>query len=132
MISIDYASLKNARMQMQAGYVRASAHPDDELLRDGAIQRFEYCYELANKTLKRVLEREFDVAVDALPFKDMLRSGVEHGLLQDAVRWAQFREERNRAAHTYDGNIAQAVFQAGATFLPELDYLLSQLDRLAS
>ena len=130
MISITYTSFRTAVSQLQQGIGQAEKQPEAEIIRDGVIQRFEYCYELANKTIKRVLEVEFNENVDTMPFKDILRTAVEHHLITDAIAWARYRDERNKSSHTYDAVIAAEVYKAAKDFLPEAQYLLQQLDRL--
>ena len=47
---------------------RATLEPKNEFLRDSVIQRFEFTYELAWKSLKRYLEQEEGTEnIDALP-----------------------------------------------------------------
>jgi nucleotidyltransferase substrate binding protein (TIGR01987 family) len=57
------------------------------IARDGVIQRFEYTFELAWKTLKRYLEEHTLEAMDGLTARDLFRRGFEEGLLQDSVTW---------------------------------------------
>ena len=57
-MAIDLSSFRRALDSFDRGLARAEASPGDDELRDGAIQRFECSYELAWKSLKRVLEVE--------------------------------------------------------------------------
>jgi hypothetical protein len=57
-MSIDLTSFRKALDSLDRGLAKARQAPEDEELRDGAIQRFEYSYELAWKSLKRMLEAE--------------------------------------------------------------------------
>ena len=126
---IDLSSFRKALDSLEKGLARAEAEGDDELLRDGAIQRFEYTYELAWKSLKRVLEAEAAYAeeVDSLSFRDILRVGAEKGIIAHPEDWFSFREERNISSHTYDESKAIAVFKMAVSFAPAARALLCRL-----
>ncbi len=127
---IDLTAFRNALGSLERGLARAEAAPEDEELRDGAIQRFEYTYELAWKSLKRVLEAEAASPdeVDPLSFKDLIRLGAERGLIDDPAEWFAFREERNTTAHTYNAAKAKKVYGSSLKFAPAARRLLAKLE----
>lgn len=129
MSTLDLTSLRNALRQLEEGIADAEKHADMEVVRDGAIQRFEYCYELCTKMIKRSLEVQFGDTVDQMNLRDVLRTAFERGLIADVAGWFDFRDERNKTAHTYDELIAAEVFQAAKHFLPEARFLLSKLEQ---
>lgn len=99
-------------------------------LRAAAIQAFEFTYELSWKMLKRYLKMvESDPqAVESLSFQDLIRKGLDKGLLLSEVKeWNQYRQERGTTSHTYDELKAQEVFDSIPKFLSEAKYLLAQL-----
>ena len=134
---IDLAPLRRALDQLERGLAEARANPGHELMRDGAIQRFEYSYELCHKMLRRHLaetEPSRDV-VEAMSFPDLIRTGWERGLLAHSWdRWKDFRTHRGTTSHPYDRQKAEAVFAAIPDFLTEARFLLSRIetDRPAS
>ena len=54
-LELDITPLDRAIASFEAALARQSQHPDDDLIRDGCIQRFEFTYELSHKMLKRFL-----------------------------------------------------------------------------
>ena len=54
-MSFDLTPFENAGRQLAAGLAMSRDHPDNEVIRDGVIQRFSYTYELSHKTLRRYL-----------------------------------------------------------------------------
>ncbi len=126
---LDISLLISAVDQLEKGLKQADEAPSDELRRDGVIQRFEYCYELSLKMMKRSLEVQFSENVDGMVFKDILRTAAEHQLISDASKWFDFREERNKTSHAYDENIAAAVFETAKLFLPEVRFFLTKLEQ---
>ncbi|MCX8097527.1 MAG: nucleotidyltransferase substrate binding protein [Casimicrobiaceae bacterium] len=103
-------------------------------LRAGLIQSFEFSYELAVKTLQRVLAERALVpsSVAALSFNDLLRAAADHGLLEDPLAWRRWRELRNRTSHAYDEAQAQAIAEEVAAFLRDARALEAALARALS
>jgi nucleotidyltransferase substrate binding protein (TIGR01987 family) len=130
---LDFTPLSKAVLTLSSAMQETSVRPDDLLARDGCIQRFEYTYELCVKFLRRQLEEMADSPgdIDALGYKDMLRLGVERGLVNDAVPWFGFRELRNTTSHAYDPDKAALVFKGIPAFLTQAQALAVQLTRLS-
>ena len=119
---IDISALENAVSQLQQGLELSENMPDNELMRDGVIQRFEYTYELTWKMLKRYLEdteasRE---SVDSMSFQEIIRTSSERGLVMHGWDvWASYRKARGTTSHVYDAAKAQEVFEVIPQFLDE-------------
>ena len=104
-------SLREALASLRRALVRWRPNPSDEEIRDACIQRFEYCFELSWKMLKRRLELDLPDAtgVDAMSYRELIRSGAEHGLIVDAAAWMLYRDKRNTTSHTYNAARAAEV-----------------------
>jgi len=128
-MSLDFSPLEKALHSLRRGLVRADAAPNDEELRDACIQRFEYTFELCWKMLKRQLEEELPTPaeVDGYSFRQLIRTGAERGLLDDAAAWFDYRERRNITSHTYDEEKAAKVFAALQAFVGHAGDLLLRL-----
>lgn len=99
-------------------------------MRDAAIQRFEYTYELAWKMLKRHLdESEGSATVDPLSRKDLFRLGGERGIVANVEAWLAYHRARNETSHTYDENKAEQVYQVARLFAEDAGKLLRELER---
>lgn len=101
-----------------------------ETLRAGAIQAFEFTYELAHKLLRRYLEatEANPEAVNEMSFPELIRKGYELGLLQsELVKWKEWRKARGTTSHTFDEDKAQEVYDELDDFYQEASYLLHQL-----
>jgi nucleotidyltransferase substrate binding protein (TIGR01987 family) len=113
-IVLDLSSYEKALNSLSRALARAHLALEDEELRDAVIQRFEYCFELSWKMLKRQLE--LDVAnpssVDSMSFRELMREGFERGYITDPEEWFVFREHRNTVSHTYNADKAKIVFQS--------------------
>lgn len=69
------------------------------LEKEGLVQRFEYTFELAWKTLKDYLESQ-EVAA-SFP-REVIKSAFHYGLIIDGDTWMDMLEKRNLLSHTYD------------------------------
>lgn len=133
-LPLDFSQLEKALDRLDAycrATVAAQGSENAEQLRAGAIQAFEYTYELAIKTLRRYLEANFTTAVDHLTFRDFLRVAAEHGLLDTPNDWIEFREKRNITSHTYDEALAAEVFGVIPSFAGQARALLINMKAYA-
>lgn len=108
--------------------------PVTDIVRDSAIQRFEYTYELSMKMLKRYLEMsEFmHPAVDEMSFKDLLRLGAEKGCVKSPNKWFDYREMRNITSHAYDKKKAVKIYKILPAFTKDARFLLNELKQRAN
>lgn len=86
----------------------ACAQPFSTFIRDAVIQRFEFCWELAWKTLKLRLEY---LGIEALNPRDIFREALNKGLIHDGNSWSEAQKKRNLTTHTYDEKLANDVYE---------------------
>ncbi|HEX4172720.1 MAG TPA: nucleotidyltransferase substrate binding protein [Acetobacteraceae bacterium] len=130
--TLDISALVNAVARLREGLDRHRLTPQDEQLRDGLIQRFEYTYELSHRMLRRYLRTTAPSPgeYDQMPFQDLIRIGDDQGLLRgDWPRWRRFRDMRARTSHTYSAAVAEQVVAGIPEFLEEATHLMHQLQR---
>ena len=95
----------------------------DELYRDGLIQRFEFTVELAWKSIKEFLEDQGMLISITAP-RGVLKEGYAAGVIQDAGAWNAIITSRNITSHMYDKETAESVArQICYDFLPALQAL---------
>jgi nucleotidyltransferase substrate binding protein (TIGR01987 family) len=84
--------------------------PADKIVRNAAIQRFEYTFEAAWKAAQAVLLDRFGVEL-ASP-KPVVRASLENGLLtvEEARIALAMVDHRNLTAHTYNEELANEIF----------------------
>ena len=73
----------------------------NQLEKEGAIQRFEYCFELAWKTMKDYLEQGGLVLSIVTP-RQVLKEAFAAKLLDDGQVWIDMLSHRNILSHTYN------------------------------
>ncbi|MDH8679256.1 HI0074 family nucleotidyltransferase substrate-binding subunit [Fusibacter bizertensis] len=69
------------------------------LEKEGLIQRFEYTFELAWKTIKDYLEAN---DVNAKFPREVIKEGFHFEIIDDGDVWMDMLEKRNLLANTYD------------------------------
>jgi nucleotidyltransferase substrate binding protein (TIGR01987 family) len=99
-------------------------HIMDEQDRAGAIQAFEFCFELAWKTLKRILMQK---GVEVRSPRDAFREAAANQLIGDPKLWFQFLEKRNLTVHTYEEKVALEITAIFSTFSQEVESLLKNI-----
>ncbi|MDO5664753.1 MAG: HI0074 family nucleotidyltransferase substrate-binding subunit [Bacteroidia bacterium] len=99
-----------------------------DLEKEGLVQRFEYAFELAWKTLQDLLiYRGYEITPGP---NYVLRKSFEDGLITDHDGWRKMAKARNITTHTYDeedaAEIVQNIYDNYAGLFKELDYILKK------
>ncbi|MBI2981066.1 MAG: nucleotidyltransferase substrate binding protein [Deltaproteobacteria bacterium] len=125
--------LEKALKQLEKGlqYLASIESQKDNELREqfraAVIQAFEFSFELSWKLLKRYLENYGLEKVDGFTTKQLFRVGFEQGLIRDPNAWFGYLEKRNLTTHTYDGAVAERVYEGAKEFLGDAQNLLQKL-----
>jgi nucleotidyltransferase substrate binding protein (TIGR01987 family) len=125
-IILDLSSLKKAMTTLEEALSAHQHNTQNSFITDACIQRFEYTYELAHKTIRRYLEMNepTSISVKDLSFQALIRLAYERSLLNlELIHWKEFREARNLTSHTYDENKAKDIFKIIPKFLAEAKFL---------
>jgi len=102
----------------------ALAEPESTITRDAAIQRFEFCFELAWRTIQ---ERGRDQGLDCRSPKGCFKLAFKTGWVDSEQGWLVMLEDRNRTSHTYNEALARDVFSRLAGHLSSLRRLAATL-----
>lgn len=128
--TFNITALENAEKRLQEMLARYNKEHEDEAVRDSVIQRFEFTYSIALKTLRKYfIERAFVLEeVNQMSFNEMIRTASQLNLLvSNLEKWAVYREMRNMTSHTYDEEIALQVVSIIPDFSKEIAYLITRL-----
>ena len=97
-------------------------------IRAGVIQNFEFSYELCWKMLRRILiELEGSEEITQLSRKDLFRLAAQKGLMADPEKWFIYHRARNETSHTYNEAKANEVFNIACDFISSANKLMSNL-----
>jgi nucleotidyltransferase substrate binding protein (TIGR01987 family) len=97
-----------------------------DVVRDSAIQRFEFTLDLSWKMLKAYLQEKEGVNVTSP--KECFREAYRQGMIQYDDAWLKLVDMRNETAHTYDAKKAEEIFSQ----LPSAVKLFDELVKFAA
>ena len=100
------------------------AMPFSVIVRDATIQRFEYCFELLWKMLKKALKID---GIEVNSPRQVLRKAFENGYIDDIDVWFEMLEDRNLTSHTYDPIIADKVYESAKLLPSEARKVLAKI-----
>lgn len=79
-----------------------------QLEKEGVVQRFEYCWELAWKALKDFLEFE-GVQLESTTPRSVLKAAFAMGVIDRGDDWMAALDARNKMAHVYNFRVFEQV-----------------------
>lgn len=135
---LDLSALRSALASLEgaievvsdtAWFDRQQANVQNTLIA-GAVQNFEFVYEIGIKMIRRQIEIESasPAELDGAGFKDILRMAGEKGLVADVEAWFRYRRMRNLTSHTYDRDKAREVYHDTLAFFGDAKALLAGLE----
>lgn len=95
----------------------------NQLEKEGVVQRFEYCFELAWKTVKDYLEEGGLVFPTVTP-RQVLKDAFAAKVIPDGQVWIDMVDHRNLLSHTYSqASFEKAVEAIHTRYLPAMAVL---------
>jgi len=98
-----------------------------DLEQEGLVQRFEYCWELAWKTMKDYLEHHGVVLVAVTP-RHVIKEAIAMRLITQGESWMNALDAHNKLSHIYSQNVFSDVTKdIEATYLGLFEALYETL-----
>ena len=119
---INLEILKKAHMTLKKFIESANT----EIEKAGVVQAFEFCYELAWKTIKRFLSNEGIVVSSP---RESFREAGRNGLIENVRLWLDFIIIRNKTVHTYNEFVLKEIIDIVPIFEKELNKLIEKLEK---
>ena len=101
--------------------------PKTDIVRDSAIQRFEFCLDLSWKTLQTHLKEQGGIIANSP--KDTFREAYQNGLIDYSDDWIKLVDLRNETVHTYDETMAENVYRELPQALIRFREIIFSLDK---
>lgn len=136
-MKLDLSSIYKAISSLERAIVyakkRFASCPIDQVEQDvikaGVIQNFEFTYELCWKFMKRWLEQNYSESFTAgLTRKQLFRYALENHLIVNFENWIRYHELRNMTSHTYDQEKALEIYSASEEFLNDAQAFYAALE----
>lgn len=103
-IKISVGNYSRAVQKFTEGIEKA----DDDLYRDGVIQRFEFTFELFWKTLRLILQYE---GFECRSPRSCIKEAFKNEYIVDDELYLDMLEDRNRTSHVYDEQTSLEIFE---------------------
>lgn len=135
MSQLDFRAFEAVVARLKKEYAKAEAakargdEDDFGSFRTCSVKQFEMAYELGIKTMRHYFELVSPLPdeLDGLNYRNFIRLMSEVGLDVDPDQWGAFRQERNKAVHTYFEPVADSIYQRMPEYLAAFDLLLISL-----
>lgn len=116
--------LKKAASLLESGLKEEQS----ALVRDAVIQRFEYTYELAWKSMRRYFRLNNQLVEDNV--QNLFREAGRQGLIDSVERWFDYQRARNLSSHVYDENVADEVYKMAALLSKDVNVLIQRWEKI--
>ena len=124
-----------SRLKKYLEFLGTDQARQDEYLREvhltATIKSFELCYELAVKLMFRELSQSQinKVELRRLHFADLMREAAAASIIDDPIKFINYRKLRNNTAHNYDTEAAEVTCAQLPGFVKDVEQLLAELKR---
>jgi nucleotidyltransferase substrate binding protein (TIGR01987 family) len=119
-LAVRLADFESAIARLSA----ALAQPKTEWTRDASIQRFEFTFELAWKSVALAAQRQ---GIDVASPRRAWQTAFQLGWIDDDLLWLDMLQDRNRASHSYREATAEKIFARLPGYAAALQSLLERL-----
>ncbi len=106
-----FQNFNRAFILLRSAFEGRSREQFSELEQEGIIQRFEYSYEFAWKTMKDYLQENGIVITPVTP-RNVIKEAFAAGMIENGQVWIDMMLHRNLLAHTYDFSKFKEVLEA--------------------
>jgi nucleotidyltransferase substrate binding protein (TIGR01987 family) len=133
-MKLDLSSLEKAVTSLESAlefaqtFIKGENKKQDDFMRAGVIQNFEFTYELCWKFIKRWLENNVNSDLTGITRKELYREAFANNLIEDFDRWVNYHSARNKTSHTYDSEEAENIFETAKQFAGDAKKLLNTLE----
>ena len=108
---------------LQGAFENRAIDDFSDLEKEGLVQRFEYTFELAWKTMKDYLEHG-GLQISPVTPKNVIKEAFAAKLIDDGQIWIDMMLDRNLLSHAYDQKkFRTALDSVKNSYLPKLEQL---------
>lgn len=123
MKSIDLTNLLKAQQRFEEFRIDMI----DDRNKAGAVQAFEFCFELAWKMMKRILASRGQETGSP---KDIFRKAALEKIIVDPEIWFEFQEMRNLTSNAYEQEALDTIVAIFDSFSKELERVIKSMKEL--
>lgn len=102
---------------------------EEDIIKEGIIQRFEFTHELAWKVMQDILK--FQGFFDVIGSRTATKMAFSQGLITNGEMWMEMIKSRNITVHTYDEHILNTEYhKITQDYLPLMIEFKQNIERL--
>jgi nucleotidyltransferase substrate binding protein (TIGR01987 family) len=105
-----FNNYKKALARLTNAVSKANEEELSELEQEGLVQRFEYTFELAWKTVQDLLR--YKGYIDLNGPNVVLAQAFTDGYIADSTAWRSMKKSRELSSHTYDQETADEIVES--------------------
>jgi len=118
-----FDNFERAFRLLQSALVERPIDVFSDLEQQGLVQRFEFSFELAWKTMKDFLESS-GIQINPVTPKSVIKEAFAAKIIDDGQIWIDMMLDRNLLSHTYDQKcFLKALNSVKNVYLPKLEQL---------
>jgi len=100
---------------------------DEEIVRDGTIQRFEFTFELAWKLMKKI---NAFYGIETNSPRQAIKQAFREKIISNNPLWLEILECRNIISHTYSEESSLNIYNNIKKFIPLFDELITNIQKI--
>ncbi|WAM31126.1 nucleotidyltransferase substrate binding protein [Caldicellulosiruptor naganoensis] len=100
-----FEDFKSALKRLEEGI---SIQPDKDIIMDGAIQRFEFVFELSWKLMREYLKY---TGLEINNPRGVIKYAYQNGIIEDGDKWLKMLSDRNMTSHLYNQKMTYEIYQ---------------------
>jgi len=105
-----FENFENAFILLRDAFKERALQDFSSLEKEGLIQRFEYTFELAWKTLKDYLEYS-GIVLEQITPRTVIKQAFATKILKEGQAWIDMLDDRNLMSHTYNQKIFEKTIE---------------------
>lgn len=106
-----FQNFERAVLLLQSTFQEKPLAEMSDLEKEGVVQRFEYTFELAWKTIKDYLEYT-GIVLEQITPRQVIKQAFSAKVIEDGDKWIEMLGHRNLMSHTYNKETFNKAVQA--------------------
>jgi nucleotidyltransferase substrate binding protein (TIGR01987 family) len=121
-----FGNFEKAVQRLKEAVAELQTETASDVVRDGVIQRFEFTYELAWKSMKKYLQSIGIVDVNSP--KAIIKEAFTQQIITNETTWLQMLSDRDLTSHVYKESLAVEISdRITGLYVAEFEQLISRM-----
>ena len=114
-----FDNFNKAVKRLNEANIAYKKNSDDDIYQDALIQRFEFTFELAWKTLQEIMRMHSVEGASIGSLREILQLAYKIGFISDSEVWLLMLKKRNTSVHIYnEDEVNEMIILIRDSFIP--------------